>query len=341
MNKLFQKHFKITIILTVILMGVVSVRSAQAQERICFNEVADCIEGRFATYWRQHGGLPVFGYPITPAFYQEVEGRLRLVQIFERSRFELHPGNPQPYDVLLGRLGDDLLQRRGTPWQNEPKAPSTQQAGCRYFDQTQHLVCGAFLRYWQSHGLEFDGRRGFSEAESLALFGLPLTEARIETNTSGDTVLTQWFERARFELHERLGPEVVLLGLLGREAFGDRPAPPPTPTATPRPGPCDDIPPPVNGSIAPNCLQGDVAEFFALEVEITGFVPYESIGAYVTQVATGTVVEVRFTGGDTVDDKGTYTGTLFVPKNVPRGLYAVTFEGRQSGHKAIVHFKRV
>ncbi|PMP76321.1 MAG: CAP domain-containing protein, partial [Chloroflexus aggregans] len=105
----------------------------------------------------------------------------------------------------------------------------TQQVGCRYFAETQHLVCDAFLRYWQSHGLEFDGRPGFSEAESLALFGLPLTEPRIETNSSGDTVLTQWFERARFELHTQLGPDVVLLGLLGREVFGSPTDVAPTP----------------------------------------------------------------------------------------------------------------
>lgn len=207
------------IVVVVMILSMLPMRSVQAQNRICFTEVPDCIEGRFAEYWQQHGGLPVFGFPITPVFEQEVEGRVRKVQIFERNRFEFHPELARPYDVLLGRLGDDLLQRRGTPWQNEPKAPVTQQAGCRYFAETQHLVCDAFLRYWQSHGLEFDGRSGFSEAESLALFGLPLTEPRMETNSSGDTVLTQWFERTRFELHQQLGPEVVLLGLLGREAF--------------------------------------------------------------------------------------------------------------------------
>ncbi|WP_322497137.1 hypothetical protein [Chloroflexus sp.] len=108
-------------------------------------------------------------------------------------------------------------------------------------------MCDAFLRYWQSHGLEFDGKRGFSEAESLALFGLPLTEARIETNSSGDTVLTQWFERARFELHTNLGPDVVLLGLLGREAF----EPQIEPQIDPR---CADMPEPVNGYVSPNCI---------------------------------------------------------------------------------------
>jgi hypothetical protein len=95
--------------------------------------------------------------------------------------------------------------------------------GCRYFAETRHAVCGDFLRYWQSHGLEFDGRRGMSFTESLALFGLPLTEPRMETNSSGDTVLTQWFERARFESHpNNPAPYKVLLGRLGAEVLAGR-----------------------------------------------------------------------------------------------------------------------
>jgi hypothetical protein len=40
------------------------------------------------------------------------------VQWFERARFELHPENPRPYDVLLGLLGNEL---RGAP---QPPAPT-------------------------------------------------------------------------------------------------------------------------------------------------------------------------------------------------------------------------
>jgi hypothetical protein len=43
---------------------------------------------------------------------------------------------------------------------------------------------------------------------------LPLTEPRMETNNVGDTVLTQWFERARLEYHPTQG---ILLGLLSNE----------------------------------------------------------------------------------------------------------------------------
>lgn len=329
-------HLLFMAVVATLLTALMPAVPAQAQNRICFNEVPDCIEGRFAEYWQQNGGLPVFGFPITPAFQQEVEGKVRLVQIFERNRFELHPENARPYDVLLGRLGDDLLQRRGTPWQNEPKAPTTSQAGCRYFAQTQHLVCDAFLRYWQSHGLDFDGRRGFSEAESLALFGLPLTEPRLESNSSGDTVLTQWFERARFELHTNLGPDVVLLGLLGREAFAPQPpqpAPPPAPA-----DPCADIPAPINGEITTACITDNVTEIAAGGF---GFTPGERVGTYITQVETGQVVGLEVVGDNTADADGFYGLIILGPNLLPKGLYALTMEGVQSGFKVIVYFKRV
>jgi hypothetical protein len=141
--------------------------------------------GRTAA-WR-HSGYPLTG--------QLTENSLP-VQYFERQRFELHAENVAPYDVLLGRLGDELLKRQGVDWFNLPKATS-QPAGCRYFPETQHNVCDmpggpTFLRYWSANGLEFDGRAGKSPAESIALFGLPLTEP-ISATLEGATVLVQWF----------------------------------------------------------------------------------------------------------------------------------------------------
>jgi hypothetical protein len=53
----------------------------------------------------------------------------------------------------------------------------------------------------------------------LALFGLPLTGVNQERNGDGWTGQTQWFERARFELHPELpAPYRILLGRLGAEA---------------------------------------------------------------------------------------------------------------------------
>lgn len=63
----------------------------------------------FLTFWRERGGLPLFGYPLTE---QAEEGGL-LVQYFERARFELHPDAPEAERVQLGRVGAELLAARG------------------------------------------------------------------------------------------------------------------------------------------------------------------------------------------------------------------------------------
>ena len=105
-------------------------------------------------------------------------------------------------------------------WRSFPTVDSAPQ-GCRYFAETRHALCGAFLSYWRTHGLEFDGRSGTSFAESLALFGYPLSEAQMEQGADGSMYLTQWFERARFEFHpNNPRPYQVLLGRLGAEVLG-------------------------------------------------------------------------------------------------------------------------
>jgi hypothetical protein len=183
------------------------------------------MSGRIRVFWEQNGGLPVFGFPIGPQHEELVEGTPFQVQWFERNRLELHPENAAPYDVLLGRLGADRLHQQGRDWSTFPKADPT---APHYFAQTSHAIAPEFWGYWSSHGLEFDGRRGTSFDESLALFGMPLSEPAKETNSSGAMVLTQWFERARFELHpENQAPYAVLLGLLGNELHG-RESPPPS-----------------------------------------------------------------------------------------------------------------
>ena len=66
--------------------------------------------GRFLEYWELNGGLAVFGYPLSEEFEERLEdGRVYRVQYFERARFEYHPENPVPYDVLLGQFGRTIL----------------------------------------------------------------------------------------------------------------------------------------------------------------------------------------------------------------------------------------
>jgi sortase (surface protein transpeptidase) len=122
-------------------------------------------------------------------------------------------------------MGAERLLRQGQDWKAFPS--ETTAANCRSFSETGHAVCGAILTTWRSSGLNFDGDRRISEAESLALFGLPLSDARAEQQADGKIYVVQWFERARFELHpENAPPYNVLLGLLGRELAPTAAAPP-------------------------------------------------------------------------------------------------------------------
>lgn len=200
---------------------------AQTSQR-CFPETGYCIEGRIREFWEQNGGLPVFGYPTSALQIETIENRPLQVQWFERNRLELHPENSRPYDVLLGRLGPDRLAQQGRDWFAFPK--SEPQPGCRYFAETGHNVCGALLTAWRSNGLEIDGRGGKSEAENLALLGLPLSDAQLETLGNGQAYTVQWFERARLELHpENQPPYDVLFGLMGNEIRGGSNNEPPAP----------------------------------------------------------------------------------------------------------------
>ena len=178
-----------------------------------FPETQHLLHGEFKPYWEKHGGLPIFGYPISEDFSEAgSDGQSYTVQYFERFRFELHPANPAPYNVQLSRLGDLTLQRQGRNWFTFPKGAP--QPSCLTFEGTDHTLCEPFLSYWRTHGLEFDGQTGKTFAESLALFGQPLSEAQPEEVAPSGTIVVQWFERARFEAHGREG---VLLGLLGND----------------------------------------------------------------------------------------------------------------------------
>jgi glucose/arabinose dehydrogenase len=213
------------------LLATIPLAAGAQTGRRCFAETGFCIEGRIRQFWEQNGGLPVFGFPIGPQGEERIEGQPFPTQWFERNRLELHPENARPYDVLLGRLGADRLQQQGRDWTTFPKSAS--RAGCRFFPETGHNVCGSILAAWRASGLEFDGQRGKSEAESLALFGLPLSDAQEEGTPAGKFVV-QWFERARFELHpENQPPYDVLLGLLGNELRGRSSAPPPARSPVP------------------------------------------------------------------------------------------------------------
>jgi hypothetical protein len=229
-QEMFRSHmYKYLLVFSAFLVILVAFpASPVAAQEICFPDqpsVPSCLNDPFAQYWQSNGGLPVFGYPIAaaqPERNPESNAEF-LTQWTERMRLEFHPANADPHKVLLGRLGAERLMQLG----RDPAAEGREggpQPGCLWFAETGHNVCdqssnAGFKTFWESNGLRISGLNAY--AQSLMLFGLPLTAAQMEPGADGELHLIQWFERARFEWHPN-NPDrfKVLLGLLGTEMGG-------------------------------------------------------------------------------------------------------------------------
>ncbi len=81
-----------------------------------FLETRHALHGLFYTYWQNHGGLAVYGFPISDEILQQSagNGRVYRVQYFQRNRLELHPEfRDTPAEVQLGLLGTEWLRVQG------------------------------------------------------------------------------------------------------------------------------------------------------------------------------------------------------------------------------------
>lgn len=76
---------------------------AETGHRLCWG---------FRAYWEANGGLSIFGFPISEEFRERNNetGEIYTVQYFERARFEYHPENQSPWDILGGHLGRTALE---------------------------------------------------------------------------------------------------------------------------------------------------------------------------------------------------------------------------------------
>jgi hypothetical protein len=189
---------------------------SNARNSLYFEQTRHNISPLFTKFWTDNGGLAQFGYPKTEAFreYNPADGKIYLVQYFERNRFEYHPELAgTKYEVLLGLLGNQQTEKYRAEkhgafnYFEDKKYP-----GGIYFPETGHNLRNTFKDYWEKNG-------------GLAIYGYPTSEEFYEVNPDdGKTYVVQYFERNRFEWHpENKGTRYeVLLGLLGNALLRDK-----------------------------------------------------------------------------------------------------------------------
>jgi hypothetical protein len=174
--------------------------SAQSATTQFFPETGHHVRGDFLRFYKSvPDPLLVFGYPITEQITTR-DGRV--VQYFQRARFELRNDLPDGQRVQLTSVGQALYQQG-----DQLRLNNT--SGCDLFP-TGFPVCLAFLDFFKANG-------------GTAQFGNPISPFEFHEN-----LIVQYFERARFEWRaDRPEGQRVVLSDLGRVYFdqlGEDPA---------------------------------------------------------------------------------------------------------------------
>lgn len=152
------------------------------------------VRAPFLDYFNKTGGVNQHGFPITDDYVDPQTGLL--VQYFEKSRFEWHPGERDDFKIQLGLLGDEMGKRAGPV--DIAQIPAPNDPTCLYFAETGHTLCHQFREYFLQNG-------------GLNRFGYPITEFVYENER-----IVQYFQRARMEWHPEKEPgHRVQLGPLG------------------------------------------------------------------------------------------------------------------------------
>lgn len=153
-----------------------------------------------AKYWKDKGGVPMFGYPLSEVFIRKANGETHVYQYFERILFEYLPDSNS---VTLAPLGEWFGEVNG-PYDTVDPFDST--AKKRYVASTQHSIGGGILQWYAANG-------------DANMFGAPISEEMPYTTPDGRNVTAQLFERGRIEMD---AGGTVTLGRLGAEWLSQR-----------------------------------------------------------------------------------------------------------------------
>ncbi|MBV6394153.1 MAG: hypothetical protein KPEEDBHJ_03402 [Anaerolineales bacterium] len=179
-------------LLILLLPAQAPVRAQSADSRY-FSETGHNVAGEFLAFYQSNPDAEyIYGYPITE---QVPSADGRIVQYFQRARFELHEDQPEGSRVQLTALGREMYAA------SNPLEVGNSFA-CRLYAETGFSVCFAFLDFFDEHG-------------GAAQFGFPISGFEYHENK-----IVQYFERARLEWQPwRLEGVRVVVSDLGRVFF--------------------------------------------------------------------------------------------------------------------------
>ncbi len=183
----------------IVLLGFTIPVLAQGISGRYYSETGHTLDPEFVTYFDEHGGLQILGYPITDAFVDFWSGLI--IQYTQNARMELFPDPAtQAMQVRLKELGVLFVGDRALDISDPLVAGPN--ADCEFFPLTGHNVCFMFLEFYREHG-------------GPQLFGYPVSDFSIENDR-----LVQYFQGFRLDWYPENPPEYqVQVAPLGRVHF--------------------------------------------------------------------------------------------------------------------------
>ncbi len=181
--------------LFLLVLGLIVILVIVVPIRAMVRDLQDRAEGfhvdpRFSPYFDIHGGEAIFGIPISEVFVEVETGKV--VQYFENARLELDSEISGGMEVKASSLGM-MLGEWEAPLTYDGEVP-----GCRFYHETGHRVCHAFLTYYDENG-------------GPETFGYPISEFKIE-----DGRMVQYFQWFRLDWYSDDEENPVQPGPIGR-----------------------------------------------------------------------------------------------------------------------------
>jgi hypothetical protein len=307
-----------------------------------FAETGQSVCGSILRTWRASGleldgraglneaeNLALFGLPISPVMTESLNGVEYQVQWFERARFELHPNNQPPFDVLLGLLGNEI---RTTP----APAPAPPTPACPSLPPATNGTLSSTCFFG---GEAFEARgTGLRPQETVGIYVTTPTQEVIQPAIlAGDPAANgQGSYYVKAALPAGIAPGVYVLTLEGSRSgnralfpFHILPPDPQRPVA-------DQSLLPESINVTPEPVSGRRGTTFSFVTRT--FKPGEKVGVYATW-PDGTVIGAPF--DVEADGKGNAGNdlTFLTDETDPVGIFTITFEGKESKVKGFAYLR--